>query len=315
MAIKIWQGKEGTDVSKGGNWSSGTIPANGDSIVVPSDASVNMAGDLDSLAAVTLMGFTVEDGCSINIGVREGNTLEYFEIELLHSAAYYNATLGGTGEIYLRADNYHEITIRMAGAAPGTGRSALNLIGTQAADLTDGRGSIHVQAATGAVALGNQRSTAQNMELNKLHMAAVATGVTVVVDASSEDYSDTSIPFEVEAGIVKIFCPMESLAQSGGTVYTEGDAANTASTITGGTFYGNSDGTIAALNASGSAIVSFDGNLRARTVSNCILAAGATLRDKLGLVTFTNGIDLIRCGLDDVTLDWGSHRTITPSTV
>lgn len=53
----------------------------------------------------------------------------------------------------------------------------------------------------------------------------------------------------------------------------------------------------------------------ASTYTNTIIASGATILDPNQGLTFTNGIDLYQCGLADVTLDWGPHRTLSISAI
>jgi hypothetical protein len=91
-------------------------------------------------------------------------------------------------------------------------------------------------------------------------------------------------------------------------------------TVEAGTFDYRGDGTITTLIVGSDATATFGHNQQSRTVTNCSLYEGGTLRDPAKTVTWTNGIDLQHTSIHDgntekVTLDIGTHLTITPSAI
>ena len=101
-----------------------------------------------------------------------------------------------------------------------------------------------------------------------------------------------------------------------GTYETYGSAAHTTIDVRhpGGTIDYRSDGLIGTLKCAGT----FDtvNDPRPKTITNCEIYNGAQILADTGnpnSVAFTNGIDLIRCGPEDVTLRLGNHITLTPS--
>jgi hypothetical protein len=68
-------------------------------------------------------------------------------------------------------------------------------------------------------------------------------------------------------------------------------------------------------NVSDGGTLDYSRDMRSRTVTNANVYAGGAVLDPHKTVTFTNGVDLVRCGLADVTLDVGTHLTLTPSAI
>lgn len=56
--------------------------------------------------------------------------------------------------------------------------------------------------------------------------------------------------------------------------------------------------------------VDFSRNGSGKTVANATCFAGGAIRDPLGIVTWTNGIDLDGCGISETTIDVGRGRTL-----
>ena len=89
------------------------------------------------------------------------------------------------------------------------------------------------------------------------------------------------------------------------------DSAPTNVYVDDGTTVISADGTVATLKVRGD--VEITGNA---TITNPVeLYAGGSLKLDRERVTLSNGVDLMRCGIQDVTLDLGAHLTITPSAI
>jgi hypothetical protein len=107
-----------------------------------------------------------------------------------------------------------------------------------------------------------------------------------------------------------------TVERTGGTYRYAGTGAHTTLNNYGGTVYSEGTGTITTLRNGGT--VDFSRDPRAKTVTNCELYEGGIFDLRTGAstgtpfsVTFTNGIDLYRCGLADVTIRTDSHATLS----
>lgn len=102
---------------------------------------------------------------------------------------------------------------------------------------------------------------------------------------------------------------LTNLITTGGTTITE--SAPTTISCDAGEVLIAADGTITNLNISGD--VTSSGSQA--TITNCSLFSGGIYTTDFNRVTHSNGIDLQRCGIEDVTLRVGSHVTLTPSAI
>jgi hypothetical protein len=101
-----------------------------------------------------------------------------------------------------------------------------------------------------------------------------------------------------------------TLGLNGGTLTVTGGTVTTAN-VDAGTLYYQSTGTLTTLNVGNGGTADFSRDIRARTVTNCTLQADAALIDTARSATFTNGIVLNRCSVEDVALKLGTHLTLT----
>lgn len=69
------------------------------------------------------------------------------------------------------------------------------------------------------------------------------------------------------------------------------------------------------LNIGGTGVVDATKANSSSTYTNTNMTAGATLLDPNQSLTFSNGVDLYQCGLEEVTLDWAEHRTLSISAI
>uniref|UniRef100_A0A6M3IRZ4 Uncharacterized protein n=1 Tax=viral metagenome TaxID=1070528 RepID=A0A6M3IRZ4_9ZZZZ len=304
MAECRWTGAtNGKFLTENGNWS-GNAPVTGDTVVVPADATQDIDDELNA-SAVDLEGFTVEEGCTITIGTTSAD----LQISL-KNVTYFDANLGGTGRTFLDVDDYDQINITAAAASPGAGQYGLTLVGTHDADDTSNRGTINVYADTNqSIGIGAELGT--DMEVNKL----VVVGGDVTVGSSVTEYDDAAAPdIEIYGGDVTTKCPVGTVTKNAGN-WTHESGAATAYYGQAGTTYYNSSGTLTNGYGSGNDLFTMEDNIDGATISNYQLKRGGGFRDPYKKATLTNGIDLDRCKIEDVTLDLGNHITVTPSAV
>ncbi len=72
MAIPIWDGSTDGNLSTGANWSTGSAPVTGDTVIFPKGATRNVTDGLGQFA-VDLAELIVEKGCTINFGTAAGS--------------------------------------------------------------------------------------------------------------------------------------------------------------------------------------------------------------------------------------------------
>tara|TARA_R100000808_G_C2152927_1_gene162715 strand:- start:5145 stop:5960 length:816 start_codon:yes stop_codon:yes gene_type:complete len=93
------------------------------------------------------------------------------------------------------------------------------------------------------------------------------------------------------------------------------DGAMTTAVVLGGTLSYQSDQTLTNLTIGSSGTFSAREDLRARTITNIYMYAGASFFDPFGTVTASNGYDLIQSSIPEVTLDTAKNKTWTPSSI
>ena len=312
---KYWLGGASgatTTWSNAANWSTsrtGTggnaAPADGEIPVIPSSAAYDITG-LDTTAA-QFRGLIVEPGCTVNIGAI-GNPLI---IDLKDDTTYYDATLAGTGTIYVQTNNYKTITVTDAGASPGTGLYALNITGVTDAGAGAGA-SVTVSCETGtSIALA---PTAGNL----FETAAInVTGGDVYVGAGvTANDGAAAVPVTASGGTVISDCPLTVLTAKNNASVTHNTGAVTTANISGATLTYNSAGTLTTLNLRKSASADFSKSLSAKTVTTANIYESGTINDPNKVVVWTNGI-LLKTGTkpSSVNLTLGSDTTGTDITV
>lgn len=152
--------------------------------------------------------------------------------------------------------------------------------------------------------------------------ASVATYATISVglitgpgDASIRCESGVTLTtISQNSGTVVVNSAVTTWTMLGGLAVVYGAGACTTLTVDAGTLVYESNGTITTLNIGAHGTADFTHDLRARTITNVVaMDAGATLIDTYATVTFSAGIKPTRCRLQDVSIDVGFNRTLTPS--
>ena len=276
------------------NWESGTAPVNDDTVRIPANAAYGVDGY--DASAVTLHGFDVERG-----NLRNHGRAKYpLHITLEDGATNYDANLAGTGTNYWQIDNAENINITQAGSAPGVGRYAQNLQGVSG---DSGENLIHVTCESNqSISLG--ANAGDDLETDSITI----TGGDVTVGENVTESDDAGAPdLGMTGGTVETRCPLGTATKTGGTL-THKLGAISALINDAGEFAWKADETITSYAGAGE--LDAAGDLRAKTITTCVLYSGAILRDPLKKITFTNPITLSRCGVSSVTLDIGTNMTL-----
>lgn len=299
------------DWSNAANWSGdpGAVPVDADDVVIE-NSSVSILYGLDQ-SAVSLNSLTIKPTFTGNLGLPRNNAagyVEYFDTYLVTSAAAdattctYNIDAGGSGRIRLDTNTgQSEINVYGSGTRAEADVPAILIKGTHAANVLNlNKGDV------GLAFFGGEAATAATIRVG--YRDAVASDCDLVVGAGATTTTLVQI-----GGDVEILSNLTTATIAAGTLTIGDDATVTTLNVDGGTVYYESDGICGTANVAGT--LDFRRDIRARTVTNANLYEGGAIQDPAATVTWTNGIDLQHCGLGDVTLDWGEHRTVTPTAI
>lgn len=295
------------------NYDTNTLPGAGDDLVCE-NSEVDMLYNLDALGNID--SFTPKSTQTGYIGLPRNNANGYVE---------YRPTALALGTAIDAVD---------IGQGNGAGSGRINIaIGNQSDALAINVYKTGVPAETGVPALLITTGTQSNdttLTVNRGDVGvAFYAGETAVVDVLNMGYITqqlTDATVMLGGGVT-----LTTVTQGGGTFSTESNATTltqtlgeamfseattlTTANLNGGTLFYNSTGTLGTVHVNGGAVLDFRRDARSRTVTNATIYQGGEIQDPAQTVTFTNGIDLYRCGLIDVTIDIGEHKTITTSAI
>jgi hypothetical protein len=253
MSQRTWTGATSGDWAVTGNWQEGSVPINGDDVVIPA-GSVSITASLNQ-SAVTLNSLTILSAYTGLIGL----ATTYLQI----GAA--TCTIGGAS----------------GSSQAGSGSQRLMLNFGAAQMTTTILGTCNVSADAGLEPIRILGSHASN----KLYM--VGTGrVGVATTLTSETATLTEFNVSgggsllnlgagctlttgnISAGTATARSAMTTLTMAGGTLTTTGSGAIATATLRGAapTFYSNSTGTITTFNLY-TGVADFSGNPAARTLT------------------------------------------------
>ncbi len=315
------------DWSTAANWSDGVVPGNSDTVVFEA-GSVDVLWGLDQ-NAVTLAKLRIYHSYTGKIGLPEDiftptaastdtTAVEYRETYLKISATivrigehYGSGSPAGSPRIKLNVGE-PQCTMTIQNSATNTADTFLEPIrwlGTHFSNI------IHVNKGELGIATTTAGEVAIVATLNISHLGNVSGDSTVHV---GDGVTLTAVNGSGGTGLIE--SEFATLSQTEGSVTTIGSGGITSSATVGGTLIVQSDGTIASLNITGSGTADFSRDTRSKTVSVCTMNDGANLNIDNGAgsalsITFSADIDLIDCGLDDVTILTGDNFTIGLSAI
>ena len=295
------------------NWSGSAVPANGDDVVLANSA-VSIKYGLDQ-AAVTLDSLVIEQSFTGQVGLPRTNTdgsgyVEYRSQYLAIGATTITIGKGeGTGSGRIKLDTgsaQTALSVSNAGNAAETGLPAILWKGTHASStVTVSKGSVGVAMFPGETATIATLRVGYTTNLTGDAQVRCGDGVTLttVEQAGGLVVASSSITTHSQTGGELIF----SDKQDGTT------AAITTLDVDAGAVRYRATGTLGEANIGSDGVLDFRQDQRPRTVTTCRAYERFEIRDPFKTVTFTNGIDLVRCGPLDGVLDLGQHLTLTPS--
>lgn len=288
------------DWSTAANWSSGATPTGSDDVVIENNTVPILW--LPS-SSQTINSLTIRHSYTGVIGLKS-------------SSFATSATAENTSKDEYRTD-YLKVTTAQCDIGEHFGTNAV---------VGSGRIKIDFGSATACqVTVSNSKTSATELSLQPIRLLAANASTDIyvrkgIVGIATDKPSETSTVGDVTTSYIdgqtadsRVFIgvgvTITNLITTGGVTVTE--SAPTTVSCDAGEVVIVTDGTITTLNISGEV----DTSGSQATITNCSMFSGAIYTTEFNRVTHTNGIDLQRCGLENVTLRLGSHVTLTPSSV
>jgi hypothetical protein len=278
------------------NFSTGSLPVDGDTVYLEGDVDIlyEINQSTIDLVALFISG-------TLKIGLPEYNSAGYVEYR--------------TRYLTLTAD-----TVNIGyGDGSQSGRVLLSL-GNNATVLNISNTGAAIEQGVPAVVIQGHASATYTFVILK-GSVGIATELSQVCVTDVVTIADGTITLGTG-------CTLATVNQAGGTLtswanitalnVTGGDCtpmSGTVGTLTldaGNVFY-RSTGTITTLKVGSDGVIDFTQDPRARTVTTTTIQASSKIFDTNKTVTWTNGIALDRCSLEEVTLDLGTHFTLLVS--
>lgn len=281
------------------NWSTGVVPAGGDTVTITGAASDILYG-LDqhtiTLAALIVNSKTVKIGLPTINGNSTPGYPEYRPQYLQIGATALNV-IQASGRV--KIDGY---TVQFTGQVENSQQSIDNAAGIPAVLLkgTNANNALYVTGGSVGVAyFGGETATIKTLGTTggSVWCGSGVTLSTLVQNAGGSitlNSSAATIQNDPAAGTTTIL---------GGTSFTM-------ISVYGGTLSYETGGTIVSLTVNLKGVADFSNQIQARTVTNATIAAGGTIHDPSGTVTWSNPISLNGCRIADVTLDFGLNLNI-----
>lgn len=294
MAIDQFTGEtDGKYTGEATNWKSDSVIVNGDATLIPKTTTQAINDGLDA-SAITQVGFEVEKDCTAAIGTfTVAGLITPLQITLLHSAAYYNARLAGSGEAALYFIDYGTLYIDEAPAA-STVNYGLNITGIN--DET-GDGKIFVTAESGSVSLAANADEVLEAEEINITDATVTLGAGVV----DPDGSSAMPLLNIAGGVVINRAAVTALNVDDSNFRHELGAVAT-TTLKAGTMVVAGAVTLTTVYARANTTLDMTGDLQAKTITDLHVGSGVTLDLRGGHVTLTNPVHLQGCSVSDLTI-------------
>lgn len=291
------------------NVTGGTLPGAADTFTL-ANSSVSMLYGLDQSSAGTLTAVRVPASYTGQIGLKRFNAAgyaEYLDREYnVRASALTIGADGGSGSGLL-AFNLGAIQCAVevidTAASAETDYHAVRIRGTHASNtLRTSGGTVDIAPEAGQTATFATISASGSSEVR----TSVGTTITTVNASGSAVVDITSAAALTDITTINV--------SDSAAVYLRGDNAVTTINVDSGTLYLLGSGTITNLNVGPTGVVDVSNSTVAATVTNATLSPGATVTDPQKRITWTNGLDLGRAGLQDFgNIDLGRGITITPS--
>lgn len=291
-----------SDINATANYSGGSLPVNSDVLIFEGN-DIDAKWNLESaISAVTLTGLKVRSTYTGRIGndIYNQDGTEFRE--------YRGTTFTCAAATTLELELSDSVSAADFMFNTGSGQTAVVVRGQDSGEIgseyiywrgTHASNTIDMVGGSMAVAvLAGQTATADTIKLNGATLR-LGTGVTVSTSVVITD------------GTLDTRSNIPAITMNGGTATFRDATTITTAIIDSGTLQHNSTGTITTLKLGSGATADFSGINAGVTVTNCTMDEGSSLNDPLRRVTFTNGIILNRTSLAGVSINVGTHVTVT----
>lgn len=302
------------DISLAANWSASALPTNGDDVVL-SGLATSLLYNLNSLSGVLLNTLTIYSNFTGTIGLPllggNGSYAEYRPTYWAIGTAALTVGVGdGNSSGRIKIDtgaNSCAVVVSNTGAPLETGIEAMLWKGSNAGNsIAISKGSLGVAVLPGESANVSAGWSAGKMSNNATGDVTLRFGQNVTFSTGVHNQ---------EGGTVTTQSAMATVNKIGGTINILGGAITNLNNL-GGSAVSRGTGTITNLVIGGAGTFDNSQDMRAKTVANCSVYKGATIKDPNKLVAWTNGIKGIQCDpFNDCNLSLGTNIQITVTTL
>jgi hypothetical protein len=309
------------------NWSGGIAPVNDDTVMLK-DSDVSILYGLPANVEVTLEVYMTYTG-KLGLAARnlDNAAQPYAEYRTRYldiddggggSALTHKFGIGpGTGSPLMNVQLSSTSALVHSAVVYNTGTPQIN--GTKALNLTVHNNASSAGTITvlkGSVDLGMTFSLSMSIAtLNIGYTTAQASDsdVSMTANAAALTINQTGGHLYISNSAVVVGNLTISI-NGGETISGIVTATTVACTISNGRLIWNATETIDTLIIGTGGILDLEKDSRAVTISTCDLFEGASLFDEYARGTYTAGVDLNRCGVDDVKIRVGNNRRLTLGT-
>lgn len=290
------------------NWDGDALPANSDTAIIPA-GSVSILYGLDQ-SSVTLAALQIEQGYTGVIGLPEINTDggydEYRDTYLKIGATALtigNGTGQGSQRIKIDLGSVQSaVSVNNSGQPETDTHPAILLKGTHSSNVLN-----IVKGSVGVAVLPSETATIATLSIGYLSnpdndsIVVLGSGVTLTT-------------VNLSGGRLTVNSATTLITQTGGQLSVL-SGAHAAINMDGGSCFYASAGTLSAVKVGNGATFDLSRDMRSKTISACEIYAGGRIHDPFKVATWSAGVDLVRTSIDRVTLNLGSHLTLTPSAI
>lgn len=304
MSLIWWLGTTDGDAGTAANWSSGSAPVNGDTVVIDGRSTQPINAGLSDLSAVTLAELRIMRGSPA-----VGTTSAYLEV----GATLLNINVPPTDGSNASAAS--TIAINTGSVATTCRIYGSNNTGSGGVDPVTWKGAhssnvLYIHGGRVGIATMLPSDTASVPTINVIGDPQTSVNIGSGVTMTTLVY---------KGGNVLLQCAATTVNMDKGELETRGTGAITTVRVGNGNFRSNSTGTITNLHAENGGTVIFDGSLAPRTVTNAyvhgsgrIIANLPTVEGSAHPITFTNGVDFID-GAESGQSNFGGSITLSLS--
>lgn len=290
-----WDGSSSGVWDLDANWSSGTKPADGDSVIFDYTSASGNALAASNRDDIELVGLRID--------------------------STYTQTWGDNGSAMIVDATAVEIGRPSGSATAGAGSGRINMSledhaatilvhGTKTSSTDTGKEPVRIRGDASAHTLVVKGNSLVGLATDLPTDTAAFTDVRIVDTQSTVNIGSgvTLTTLRQELGIARLYGGLTTLQQDGGTCYMYGSGTITTAKISG-TAQLNSSGTITAGHVYDGGHLDLSDSL-AKTITTLTLYKGAKLTMDPSVITITNPIILSGCSIEDVTINLPSGRTV-----